>query len=214
MTDEGASETTDPAAPEPIDSGSFVVIAVLFEAGLAPLALGFAWIFGLPLLDQLTWSIRDTFLGLVATLPMYAAFQVMMRLRIEPLERIRRILARTMLPMLGSRPLSDLALISIAAGVGEELLFRGVFQGLLAHWLGTWQGLAVASFLFGLFHPITPAYVVIAGLLGAYLGTVWVLTGNLLVVILAHAIYDFLALRALTRSLAPDDAEGDSPAST
>ena len=57
-----------------------------------------------------------------------------------------------------------------------------------------WPGLAVASLLFGLLHPITPTYVAIAALLGAYLGAVWLATGNLLTVIVAHALYDFVAL--------------------
>jgi membrane protease YdiL (CAAX protease family) len=91
----------------------------------------------------------------------------------------------------------------MAAGVGEEMLFRGVLQGVLARWLGTWEGLAVASLLFGLLHPISTTYVVVAGLLGAYLGAVWILSGNLLVVVIAHAVYDYLALRALFRDREP-----------
>jgi membrane protease YdiL (CAAX protease family) len=63
--------------------------------------------------------------------------------------------------------------------------------------MGAWRALAVTSGLFGLLHPITPAYIVMAGLLGAYLGAVWIVTGNLLTVIVAHALYDFLALRIL-----------------
>lgn len=196
MTDEESSDSTGRPA---LDQGSVVMAAVLFEGGLAPLALGLGWLLGRSPLEGFSWSIRDAFLGVVAALPMYAAFQILMRWPIRPLTRIRRFFEAELTPLFGSRPDSDLALIALAAGVGEEMLFRGVFQGALAHWLGPWEGLVAASLLFGLVHPITATYVVVAGLLGAYLGTVWIFSGNLLVVMIAHAVYDFLALRALFR---------------
>jgi membrane protease YdiL (CAAX protease family) len=37
-------------------------------------------------------------------------------------------------------------------------------------------------------------YLVLAGLIGLYLGGIWLATGNLLVPIIAHAMYDFVAL--------------------
>ncbi|SIO45466.1 hypothetical protein SAMN05444166_4867 [Singulisphaera sp. GP187] len=196
MTDEEKSDSTDRPTP---DQGAVVVAAVLFEGGLAPLALAIGRLVGQPPLEGFTWSIRDAFLGVLAALPMYAAFQVLMRWRIGPLDRIRRFFEAELTPLLGSRPDADLALIALAAGVGEEMLFRGVLQGGLAHWLGTWEGLVAASLLFGLLHPITTTYVLVAGLLGAYLGAVWIFSGNLLVVMIAHALYDFLALRTLLR---------------
>ena len=53
--------------------------------------------------------------------------------------------------------------------------------------------------MFGLLHPITRAYAVIAALLGAYLGGLWLAGGNLLTPIVAHALYDFVALVYLLR---------------
>jgi uncharacterized protein len=38
-----------------------------------------------------------------------------------------------------------------------------------------------------------------AALMGAYLGWLWLLTGNLLTPIIAHAVYDLAALLVLTR---------------
>jgi membrane protease YdiL (CAAX protease family) len=193
---------TSEGAPEP-DRGRIVVAAVLFEAGLAPAALGLGWLLGQPPLEGASWSARAVGLGVLAALPMYGLFRVGLRWPIGPLGEIKRFFDRELLPLLGGRPASDLALIALAAGFGEEMLFRGVCQGTLQRWLGTWSGLGAASLLFGLLHPITPAYCLIAGLLGAYLGAVWIGTGNLVVVIIAHALYDFLALLALLRE--PDD---------
>ena len=89
--------------------------------------------------------------------------------------------------------------LSLAAGVGEEMLFRGVVQAVLDRWWGPWAALPVASLFFGLLHALTPTYAVLATLAGLYLGGVWLLTGNLLVVIVAHAFYDLIALVYLLR---------------
>jgi hypothetical protein len=87
-----------------------------------------------------------------------------------------------------------LALISVLAGFGEEMLFRGLLQSLFTQWLGFWFGVLIANLFFGLAHLITPAYAVIATLMGVYLGCLWVGSDNLLTPIVAHAVYDFLAL--------------------
>lgn len=203
-TSEDAPETE----PEP-DRGRIVVAAVLFEAALAPAALVLGWLLGQPPLDGVLWSVRAVGLGILAALPMYGLFRIGLRWPVGPLGEIKRFFDRELLPLLGGRPASDLALIALAAGFGEEMLFRGVCQGALQRWLGTWSGLGAASLLFGLLHPITPAYCLIAGLLGAYLGAVWIGTGNLVVVIIAHALYDFLALLALLREPDVDRSETD-----
>ena len=52
----------------------------------------------------------------------------------------------------------------------------------------------VLSLLFGLAHALTRTYAVLATLVGFYLGFLFWLTGNLLAPILAHAVYDFVAL--------------------
>jgi membrane protease YdiL (CAAX protease family) len=122
---------------------------------------------------------------------------------VGPLARIKQFCREVVRPIFAPCTLLDLALISACAGIGEELLFRGVIQAALSRPLGTGLGLAAASLLFGLLHPITPVYIVLAGLMGAYLGAVWLASGNLLVVIIAHGLYDFLILAYLVRGPAP-----------
>ena len=46
---------------------------------------------------------------------------------------------------------------------------------------------------------MTLAYAMLAALVGGYLGWLHLASGNLLVPILAHALYDFVALRLLLR---------------
>ena len=82
--------------------------------------------------------------------------------------------------------LLDLCLISILAGLAEELLFRGVIQVKL--------GIVGASIIFGLLHFITPAYCVIATIMGFYLGFLFQYYESLLIPIQLHFIYDLGAL--------------------
>jgi len=94
-------------------------------------------------------------------------------------------------------------LVALAAGVGEELLFRGLVQSGLSRLLTDWPGqivaVAAASVLFGLCHWLNATYAVLAMLAGAYFGLILLLTGNILAPITAHAAYDFLALVYLIR---------------
>ena len=107
------------------------------------------------------------------------------------------------MPLFRDCNLAQLAIISALAGLGEETLFRGVVQVGVAQGIagphGVWLGLLVAAILFGLLHLITPMYAILAGLIGLYLGGLWLLTGNLLTPITTHAAYDFLALVYLVR---------------
>jgi len=49
-------------------------------------------------------------------------------------------------------------------------------------------------------HTITPAYALLAALIGLYLGGIWMATDNLLVPITIHAVYDFLVLLYLIKT--------------
>jgi len=186
-------------SPGPADSGTLVVVAVLFEGGLAPLAVLLGWLLGQPALSGFAWRARDAALGALATLPMLGLFLLGQSWPVGPFRSIKRFFDEEARPFLAGCTVSDLALISLAAGVGEEMLFRGVMQGALGRWLGPWPGWGAASLLFGLLHPITPGYIVVAAVMGAYLGWVWMINGNLLTVMVTHALYDFVALVLLLR---------------
>jgi len=174
-------------------------LGIAFEAGLILVAWLLGWLLGQKPLDSLHWSVSEFLLGPVATLPMLAAFFLLLRSRLSSIERIRRLFDEIALPFFGAYTWFELAVLSLLAGIGEEMLFRGMAQAALDHWLGPWLALALASLLFGLLHALTPAYAILASLAGAYLGAIWLATGNLLVVIEAHALYDFIALSYLLR---------------
>jgi uncharacterized protein len=83
------------------------------------------------------------------------------------------------------------------------MLFRGIVQSWTADKVGgdygKWIGLAAAAATFGLLHGVTPTYAILAGIIGVYLGAIWLAADNLLVPITAHALYDFLAFVYLVR---------------
>jgi membrane protease YdiL (CAAX protease family) len=174
-------------------------LGIAFEAGLILVAWLLGWLLGHKPLDSLHWSVSGFLMGPVATLPMLAAFFLLLRSRFRAIERIRRLFDEIALPFFGAYTWFDLTVLSLLAGIGEEMLFRGVAQAALDHWLGPWPALALARLLFGMLHALTPAYAILASLAGAYLGVVWLATGNLLVVIEAHSLYDFIALSYLLR---------------
>jgi uncharacterized protein len=79
--------------------------------------------------------------------------------------------------------------VSALAGLSEELLFRGVLQPLI--------GLPAASLVFGAVHVGGRGFVgygIWAACIGALFGWLMVGTGGLLAPIVAHAVYDALAL--------------------
>jgi uncharacterized protein len=181
------------------DTRTLIVLAVLFEACLAPLAVMLGWLLELPTLGGFSWNFNDVALGLVATVPMLALFLFGQSRPVGPFRSIKRFFDEEARPIFAGCSWSDLALVSLAAGVGEEMLFRGVIQRVLVELLGPWPGWGAASVVFGLLHPITPGYSVIAAIMGAYLGGVWWASGNLLTVMVAHALYDFVALVLILR---------------
>jgi uncharacterized protein len=193
-------------------------LAVLFEGGLGVLACLIGWAAGLPPWEKLTWDLADAALGVAACLPMLTGFTFCVLVPLPPLARIREFMDRVVRPLFRDCTLADLALISLLAGLGEELFFRGLLQEALTGWLGPWPALTAVALLFGLLHPITPAYFVLASLAGAYLGAAYLATDNLLVPVIAHALYDFVALVYLLRvpqgeraEEAPPLVEGEAP---
>ncbi|WP_417517012.1 CPBP family intramembrane glutamic endopeptidase [Marinobacter sp.] len=92
-----------------------------------------------------------------------------------------------------------LFLLSVFAGVGEELLFRGAVQGWLAEHTDTTTAVLVASVLFGLVHYASFTYFVIATSLGLVFGLVYAITDSILLVMVWHGVYDMIALFFLLR---------------
>ncbi len=140
--------------------------------------------------------------GLRWTLPLFGVAGL---LRIvEPysnaLKDVTKATQRSVLSVLGSsrRPFFALlvsCILGAVAGIGEEWLFRGVFQQLLADKFGSSSiSLAVSGLVFGLLHAVTPVYALLAGAASVFFGYLYIITDNLAVPMITHAVYDVFAL--------------------
>lgn len=183
----------------------FLGLALAFEFGLGVLAIALALVFGLQPWLSLRWDAWLLPISLAATLPMLALLPIVARSEQAWAERLRRLVDDNVLPLFEGLRWWAIALIALGAGVGEELLFRGVLQDGLAGFAGPTIALVAASLLFGLVHALTPAYFVLATLMGFYLGGVYLATGNLLVAVLVHFFYDWVALSWLLSRAKDDD---------
>ena len=102
---------------------------------------------------------------------------------------IRRLYVEGLRPIFRNLSATEIAVISLVAGIGEELLFRGVLQ--------TEMGLLPASVIFGLLHMGGSGTLVFGCwvmLMGGVLGGLAIWTGGLLAPIVAHALYDAAAM--------------------
>jgi hypothetical protein len=176
-----------------------LLLAVLFEGGLGAVACLLGWLLGYPFWQHLRADPADAALGAAASVPMLLLFAACVRWPAGPFAPLKRFADEVIRPLFAQCSLAELALIALLAGLGEELMFRGLLQDVLGRWLGTWPALAVTSLLFGALHPMTLTYAAMAALMGVYLGALVLANGNLLPAVVAHALYDFLALAYLVR---------------
>ena len=182
---------------------SFAITAAAFEGGLAVLAVGLGWLLGLKPLDSFRWDAAAVGIGVTATLPLLVLLWLCVKCPWRPCRAMLELLDEWFLPLFRQCSVLELLVITALAGLGEEMLFRGIVQAGLAQWiggaLGPWIALVGAALLFAVLHAVTLTYAVFAGLIGLYLGVLWIMTGNLLVPIAVHAVYDFAALVYLAK---------------
>src|SRR5438874_4246882 len=135
-------------------------LAILFESGLGAGAIAVGWLLGhSPMIGMFAGShktpepLAAAGWGLVATLPMLAAMLVIDYFPIGPLSSLRDRAREIILAMFEGASAAQLAVVAAAAGLGEELLFRGLVQTGLARLVGgplaPWIALAVAAVIFG-----------------------------------------------------------------
>jgi uncharacterized protein len=197
---------------------NFAVTAGLFEGGLAVLAVSLGWALDRPPMESFHFSAVDLGWGIIATVPLLAVLWISAKTTWRPVARIMQVLDETFIPLFRQCRMPELAFIAVLAGLGEEMLFRGIVQNWVADKVGGQYGagigLAVAAAIFGLLHSVTFTYALLAGCIGLYLGAIWLVTGNLLVPIVSHALYDFLAfvyLVQIHKSKAPPQNGNDQP---
>jgi membrane protease YdiL (CAAX protease family) len=179
------------------------VVGVTFELGLAVLAIGLGALFGMaPLaaiwIDSVGSALTGVLSGIVLAWPPFAVLVGFDRYPPRHFARIKQILNDEIMPLFAGCGPGQMIILALAAGIGEEMLFRGFLQDLLARTFHGTVGLigavVVTNIAFGLVHRLTWMYAIWAFGMGLYLSLVYLWSGNLLEAIIAHACYDALAL--------------------
>ena len=188
--------------PSPSDSARFHRVpsirhAVVFEALLLLVALGLGLIVAINPLSTVSVRADHIILGVTATVPPALALWFLERSRARTIVRLRRLVRHLIGPLLTGATRQEVIALAVMAGVAEEALFRGLLQEGLVPVFGWAPSLLLASVSFGLVHMITPFYALLAGVVGLYLGMLQLVTGNLLVPVMVHALYDIVALQYL-----------------
>ena len=154
---------------------------------------------GISPLEQLHPAAAAFGVGVVATVPLLLGLRWTLTTSANSVRRLVALVVEQLGPLLAPRSPLELALLAALAGFAEEIFFRGVVQVGLARVLPESGALVVASAAFGLAHFITPTYALLAGLAGLYLGGLFLLQGSLTAPIVAHAVYDVVALNYVVR---------------
>jgi len=185
-----------------INTKNFFKQACIFEGSLIGLALILGWLADINPFASLYFSETAFLHGIIATLPIFIIFLALYQLNIKSLTKIKTLLLDMLGPILLRYHWTDLLILAAIAGISEEILFRGVIQPWMESSWGMLTGLIVSSILFGLVHAVTLLYFLLAALMSAYLGLLLDIEAsrNLLIPIVTHGFYDFLAFLVIARS--------------
>jgi membrane protease YdiL (CAAX protease family) len=190
---------TSNAPSKEIPGHQFLRLALSGEAGLLLLAWGLSrWLDVAPFAflhpdgPGLIW-------GLAATVPLLLALAWMLNAKSEPVRQLVALVLEQFGPLIARQSGAALAALAVAAGLSEEVLFRGVIQSGLVRWCSPGVALIITSLLFGLIHFASRSYAVFAAVMGLYLGALFQLAGNLFAPVVTHATYDFAALLWVAR---------------
>ena len=187
---------------------------VVAEYLMVPLALVMMWVCDLPQADSITGQLRGeaswswgVVFGLFATIPMLLSIVLTAMVPWRPLVELRELVQTKLAPFFRGMPSWALFLIALGAGFGEEWLFRGFgIQGV--GWLlpdawspvvVQWTAILIVALVFGGLHALTPMYFVLTFAMGIYFGYLVLLTDSLLPAVVAHGLYDYIALLYIMR---------------
>jgi membrane protease YdiL (CAAX protease family) len=172
-----------------MDPRRILPIVMLGEGIMLAVACLWAFLAGLPL--PLGRPLTGVLWGTVAAAVLGAVNLRLLHARANrwPGDSLRHVCRVIVRPLFEHVTGWQIALVSVLAGVAEELLFRGVLQPMI--------GLPAASVIFGAVHIGGRGFIgygVWAACIGALFGWLMVGTGGLLAPIVAHGVYDALAL--------------------
>ena len=171
---------------------------VLLQWGLSAALLCWWWYAGrsVALLGMALPSGARSAVGLVVTALLLGfllmQWRAITRLQGEGLDRLRRQVASVadLMPHT-EQEYRWFRVVSVTAGICEELVFRGFMIWYLAHWMPVWPAAVVGAVAFGLAHWYQgTAGVLKTGATGLIMGLLYVASGSILWPAIVHAAVD------------------------
>lgn len=96
--------------------------------------------------------------------------------------------------------------LCVVAPIAEELVFRGMIQQIFTRNIGAVAGFLLAGLIFGAVH-LNPHLLISISFFGVFLSFVYYATSNLAYSIIAHALFNIIALLQLTFWGVSEDAD-------
>jgi membrane protease YdiL (CAAX protease family) len=178
--------------PSAFSRSRFLTLAGWVQGGVLLLAFLIGWGLGLDPLTLVHWDERSFVFGVLAVLPMLGLYSFSPGLRKLAIDALGESLSLCRW--------YDLVVLAALAGVGEELLFRGVIDSGLSR-INPWMALIVSNIAFGLLHAMSRNYFLATTVIGLAMHFLANTTGerNLLAPMVAHGVYDYIAFHLLIR---------------
>ena len=172
-----------------MDPSRILPIVALGEGILLVVAWLWSWYAGIAL--EFGGRVSGVVWGVITALALAMINLTLLRTRGNrwPGDSLRRVCRVIVRPLFEHVNAGQIVAVSVLAGTAEELLFRGVIQSLV--------GLPAASVIFGAVHVGGRGFIgygLWAACIGVLFGWLMVEAGGLLAPIVAHAVYDALAL--------------------
>lgn len=184
------------------DDSRVFLIAIAGTVFLGVFAIALGAVLGVSVPGQIIFSVNDLLFAVIATLPPVLFLWWFSKTTNGQLQEFRRSQIKFFAEIGFNFTLPRIVVMAIGAGVAEEMLFRGFLQTWLVQFTPLIGALFISNLIFGLLHMRTALYAIIAGCVGLYLGIIFALSGNLLVPIITHGLYDFAALLYTRRAIA------------
>jgi hypothetical protein len=191
-------EHSEPDKPLIMTRHQLMVSTLMIEGGFLVVAVLLGWWLDVRFWQHVHYTAAHVLIGIGCSLPLLAVALLSLKLPWKALEQIHKDFD-LVIALFKNATVFDLVSVSLMAGICEEAMFRGFLQPWISQLTSPGLAIIFVAILFGLAHCISKVYVLFAAIISLVLSYQLFYFDNLLVPILTHGAYDFLALLYGTR---------------